>query len=284
MIEKSLNIKEIFASLELNELQVNSSTHTVIGNAPVLHNGLNLLFAPQCYKKNYTAVSIAMETELSSIYFALESNGKVFLDHCKKHNVIYKYIAFADSPFEYIKMVLKEIKNAGETVFVIIDNYLDLFLHDNITERSVQLDILKKYFIEEIKMPILLLDHAIEIADTKNGGYKIEYDNLQKYKKSVTALSLHKIDNNIQSGTLVKVEHSLNPDLLPTGHTKFYNKSHFLAYTIKSNIDKGNLPQEFTLKRVQNILSSNDMELWKKMKNDIAISFERGKTTFWRLR
>ena len=175
-----IDIMAIAKEAKVEGLEFEAPANSRVGNAPILDNGLNLLYAPQSYGKSYTSISIAVESKLPSLFIDLESNGKMFIDHCKRNGVAYAYAGDAGNILDAIKELVKAIKKKHGKAFIIIDSYSDLFQDDEgkmaqFSQKS--LGDLHRFFMREVKMPILILDHATEKLDLSNGDiltFKIE--------------------------------------------------------------------------------------------------------------
>lgn len=278
-----INLEEIISSLNIKDVALDSPKNRRVGTAPLLDNGLNLIYAPQGYGKSFTAVSIAKETGLPSVYFDLESNGSMFVDHCKKNNVKYVYLGDVIHPLEVIKNLVREIYERYGKAFIIIDSFSDLFPHDDLTmpkASQMALGALNKFFMRQVEMPILLLDHATET----DKGYKIEGNKSGKFKKTQVVLRLDKIDGDIDNGTFVIVERSRDHEVLKLNHRQVYPRSDYLKVKLERLIADKKLPEEFTSKDLEECTSGNDRSLWRAMREEIATSCKDGRRELWTLK
>jgi len=289
IVENIIDIKSIALNLGLEELEFEAPENSRVGDAPLLDNGLNLLYAPQAYGKSYTAIAIAGESGLPSVFIDLESNGKMFVDHCKKNGVAYVYAGSSKNIVSTVKKIVQEIKDKHHKALIIIDSYSDLFPDDEgvmAKDAQKQLGDMHKFFMRDVELPILILDHATE-RKNQNGddiGFKIEGNKSGKFKKSVVVLRLGKIDNDIEHGTFVTVERSRNQDELPVGHTKHYRRSNHLAEKLRSLIAAGKLNEEFISSDLEKCLSGNDRKLWRDSRDEITTSRKDGNKTLWKLK
>ncbi len=278
-----INVANIVDSLGIKDIAFSSPKNKRVGDAPLLDNGLNLIYAPQGYGKSFTAISIAKETGLETVYFDLESNGSLFVDYCKKNQVVYVYAGDVSDPLEEIKNIVKEIRERYGKAFIIIDSFSDLFPDDELTmPTAIQkaLGSLNKFFMRTVEMPVLLLDHATEI----DGSYKIEGNKSGKFKKTLAVLRLDKIDNNIENGTVVVVERSRDQDAMKVGIRQIYPRSNYLKDKLIKLIEDGKLHEEFSSKDLENCLSGDDRNLWRAMRDEIAISRREGRQELWTLK
>ncbi len=280
-----INIREIATSLGIKNIAFTSPQNKRVGNAPILDNGLNLIYAPQGYGKSYTSISIAKETRLPSVYFDLESNGSSFVDYCEKNQVYYVYLGDSSKPLEDIKSITNEINIKYGKAFVIIDSYSDLFPHDEgkmAKEAQQALGALNKFFMRTAKMPVLLLDHATEVE----GSYKIEGNKSGKFKKTLVVLRLDKIDKNIDNGTHITIERSRDHDALKVGHRQVYSRNNYLKDKLMKLIEEQRLSTEFTAKDLESCTTGNDRTLWRSIQNEIATSRKEkeSRKTLWTLK
>ena len=277
------DLEDIILSLEIQDIRFSSPENKRVGKSPLLDDGLNLIYAPQGYGKSFTAIAIAKETGLPSVYFDLESNGQLFVSHCEKYNVKYVYAGDLSEPLKDIKKVVQEIRHRYGKAFIIIDSYSDLFPHADLTlpsDSQKALGSLNKFFMRTVEMPLLLLDHATE---TEN-GYKIEGNKSGKFKKTQVVLRLDKIDHNLDNGTYVVVERSRDHDLLKVGHKQIYMRNDYLKSKLQRLIDDGRLPLEFSAKDLEECTSGDDRALWRTMRNEIATSRQEGRKELWILK
>lgn len=290
--KESFNLKEIIEEAGINGVEFDALENERVGEAPILDNGLNLLYAPQGYGKSYTAISIAMESGLPALYIDLESNGKSFVDYCESKNVEYIYAGSADNVKETIENVADVIKkNTNSKALIIIDSYSDLFPEDEgkMAKAAQQaLGDLHKYFMRDMEMPVLILDHATEKQEINGDGisfFKIEGNKSGKFKKTIAVLRLEKIDGNLDNGTYITVERSRNQEALPVGHTQYYRRNNYLVSRIRKKIEDGKLNDEFIASELENCLSGDDRDMWRKIRNDIAIKTKKERQkVFWRLK
>ncbi len=279
-----MDIKKVVFDLKISDVETEANINSRVGIAPILDNGLNLLYAPQNFGKSYTSVAIAKETGLPSIFFDLESNGKIFVDFCSKNDVSYLYIGSSSNPLFVMTQIVKELKVRYGKVFVIIDSYSDMFPDDEgkMAQKAQQaLGDLNKLFMRELEMPVLLLDHATEQLD---GKFKIEGNKSGKFKKTLLVLRLEQIGKDLNNGTFVKIERSRSQDILPINHTQSYPRGNYLATKLKTLIDDKKLPSEFSYKDLESKLSGNDRDLWRQSRDDIATSRKIDRKTFWTLK
>jgi len=289
IVENIIDIKSIAHKLGLDELKFEAPENSRVGDAPLLDNGLNLLYAPPAYGKSYTAIAIAGESDLPSVFIDLESNGQLFVNHCKKNNVAYVYAGSAKDIMSSVKEIVKEIKEQHTKALIIIDSYSDLFPDDEGVmpkDAQKQLGDMHKFFMRDVELPILILDHGTEKDHPSGTGktFKIEGNKSGKFKKTVAVLRLEKIDGDIENGTFVKVERSRNHDKLPVGHTRHYRRSNYLAEKLRSLIAAGKLNEEFISSDLENCLSGNDRKLWRDSRDEIATSRKDGKKILWKLK
>ncbi len=283
-----INIMAIAKEAKVEGLEFEAPSNSRVGNAPILDNGLNLLYAPQSYGKSYTSISIAVESGLPSLFIDLESNGKMFIDHCKRNRVAYAYAGDAGNILDAIKELAKAIKKKHGKAFIIIDSYSDLFQDDEgkMAQFSQKnLGVLHRFFMREVKMPVLILDHATEQwnKDGEMYGFKIEGNKSGKFKKTVAVLRLDQIGGNIENGTFVTVERSRNHDDLPRGHTQYYHRNDYLVKKLQSLIDSKKLNEEFTATDLASCMCGDDRDMWRKIQNEIATSREDSRKTLWKL-
>lgn len=287
------NIKDIVKKAGIKGLEFDAPSNPVVGEAPILDNGLNLLYAPQSYGKSYTAIAIASESGLPCIFIDLESNGKMFVNHCKKNGVAYVYAGGAKDIIDTVKRLVIVTKEKYGRIFVVIDSYSDMFPDDEgkmAQQAQKELGDMHKFFMREVELPILILDHATE--QTHQGmptGFKIEGNKSGKFKKTVAVLRLNQIDGNIENGTFVTVERSRNHDELPVGEKRYYRRNSYLKNKLQLLIQEGKLPEKFKTKDLESVLNGNDREMWRDTRNEIATSDKekpngRGKPAdFWSL-
>lgn len=286
--QKPLNIRKIVKEAKIEGLEFEAADNAKVGDAPILDNGLNLLYAPQSYGKSFTAINIAVESRLPAIYIDLESNGSMFINWCKKHGVAYVYAGDTTDIVATVKKLAKAIKQTHEKAFIIVDSYSDLFQDDEgkmaqFSQKS--LGDLHRFFMREVKMPVLILDHATEkLDDSGLPSFKIEGNKSGKFKKTVCVLRLEKIDGDITNGTYVTVERSRNQDVLSVGHTQYYHRNNYLVKKIQASVDSKKLNEEFTASDLEKCLSGDDRVQWRNIKNEIATIIRKdGKKTFWKL-
>ncbi len=204
-MSKIINIQEIVDTLAIDNVDTAAPSNTLVGDAPLLDNGLNLMYAPQNHGKSYTAVAMAVESSLPAVFFDLESNSQMFVDFCAKNGVAYVYIGSVDDPMTVMKLMVEEIQSKYGKALIIIDSYSDMFPDDEgkmPQKAQLALGELNKYFMREIEMPVLLLDHATEQSD---GSFKIEGNKSGKFKKTLAVLRLDRIGGDISNGTFVTV-------------------------------------------------------------------------------
>jgi len=166
-----INIKDIVDKAGLLNFEFDAPAHSRVGKSPLLDNGLNLLYGLRGDGKSYTSIEIAKETGLPSLFIDLESNGKQFVEHCKTNGVAYVYAGACENIFEEIKKLIKEILKRHDKVFIIIDSYSDIFPNDEgqtAMQAQRNLGALHKFFMRDAGCPVLILDHATEIANPKN--------------------------------------------------------------------------------------------------------------------
>jgi len=285
--QKIFNVQEIAKKANIEGLEFEAADNLKVGNTPILDNGLNLLYAPQSYGKSFTAINIAVESGLPSLFIDLESNGKLFTNYCGKHGVPYVYAGDVKDIITTVKKLAQAIKEKHEKAFIIIDSYSDLFQDDEgkmaqFAQKS--LGNLHRFFMREVRMPALILDHATEIMrDGVFVDFKIEGNKSGKFKKTVCVLRLDKIDGDITNGTYVTVERSRNQDVLPIGHIQYYHRNNYLVKKIQSCIDSKKLNEEFTAKDLEQCLSGDDRKQWRDLRDEIATSRKEVKKTFWKL-
>lgn len=288
--EPVIDIKSIIEEADLMGLELEAPENSRVGEAPILDNGLNLLYAPASYGKSYTSVAIAVESGLPSLYIDLESNGKMFIDHCRRNGVEYVYAGNAKDVMATIIKMVKEVKERYGKAFIIIDSYSDLFPDDEgkmATYAQKNLKDVHRFFMREVELPVLILDHATESRniDGEFTGFKIEGNKSGKYKKTLTILRLETIGRNIENGTFVTVERSRNQDELPVGHTQQYKRTEYLKQKLQALIKEGKLNTEFTATDLKGCTSGGDRKLWQKEKEEIAyIERKEGKKEYWKLK
>lgn len=283
-----IDIKEIAKEAKVEGLEFDAPANSRVGDAPILDNGLNLLYAPQAYGKSYTAIAIAVESGLPSLFIDLESNGSMFIEHCKRNEVAYTYAGGTENIIDSVKKLVTAIKTKHTKAFIIIDSYSDLFPNDEgkmAQYAQKSLGDLHRFFMREIELPILILDHATEQTHPSGMGktFKIEGNKSGKLKKTVSALRLDKIDGDIENGTFITVERSRNQDDLPIGHTQHYRRGNYLVDQLQSLIDDQKLNEEFTATDLENCLSGDDRKQWRKINYEIATCRKDGRKTFWKL-
>ncbi len=288
-VREPLDIENIVKQAKLEGLEFEAADNSRVGNAPVLDNGLNLLYAPQSYGKSYTSVKIAVESNLPSVFVDLESNGKSFVDYCKKHNVAYVYAGNAENILDTIKNLVQALNTSYGKIFIIIDSYSDLFPDDEgkmAQAAQKKLGELHKFFMREAKMPVLLLDHATELRNGEGlvHGFKVEGNKSGKYKKTVAVLCLDQIDGDIKNGTYLTVKRSRNQDVLPVGYTQYYRRNDYLVKKILGKIDEGKLSKEFMTKDLENILSGDDRKMWRDLREEITTQQTKNGKKFWKLK
>ena len=285
-----INIKDIVDKAGLINFEFTAPDNKRVGSAPLLDNGLNLLYAPDSYGKSYTSIQIAKESGLPALFIDLESNGKTFTDYCKANGVAYVYAGSCENIFEEIKQLVREITKVYHKALIIIDSYSDIFPDDEgkmaqATQKN--LGELHKFFMRDVECPALLLDHATEKIDnqlSKKKSYKIEGNKSGKFKKTVVVLRLDLIGGNIKNGTFVTVERSRNQDVLKVGHTQQYKRGEYLLDKIRSLIEKGKLPENFTVTDLKKCTSGDDRKLWNTEKDSIATLVEKdGNKEIWEL-
>lgn len=283
------DIREILNKSNIEGIEFSAPTNKRVGDAPILDNGLNILYAPQGYGKSYTAVSIAKESGLPSIFIDLESNGKTFKEYCDKNNVLYVYVGNTGDTVETVKTIAKAIKKEHDKAFIIIDSYSDLFPDDEgrmAKDAQKQLGDLHRFFMRVVRMPVLILDHATEKFDTTNlPSFKIEGNKSGKLKKTVCVLRLDKINGDIANGTYVTVERSRNQEALPVGHVQYYERRNYIKDKIQSLINDKKLNEEFTATDLKKYFNGDLMEQWRNIRDEISlIDSKEGKKTFWKLK
>lgn len=287
-----IDLASIIDELEFDDVEIEAPDNSLVGDAPLLDNGLNLMYAPQNYGKSYTAIAIALESKLPTIFFDMESNGKMFVNFCKKNNVAYAYIGSVDKPIYKMKKIIERVQKKYRKILVIIDSYSDMFPNDDgkmSQESQKSLGDIHKYFMREVECPALILDHATEqpmqiLKDGKKPNYKIEGNKSGKFKKTVCVLRLDLINNDLENGTWVKVERSRNQDKLPIGTSRHFPRNNYLTIKIQAFIDDGRLNEEFKNKDLENVLTGDERKLWRNMRDEITInrkisSSGRGKST-----
>jgi len=280
-----INIREIVKNVGIKGVEFDALSNSRVANAPILDNGLNLLYAPQSYGKSYTAVQIAKESGLPSLYIDLESNGKMFINYCKKNHVSYMYLGSTENIIESIEKITEKIRDTDGKAFIIIDSYSDLFPEDEGRMAQLaqkRLGDLHRFFMREVKMPALLLDHATEF-NNGNDGFKIEGNKSGKFKKTIAVLRLDLIGGDIENGTVIRVERSRNHDALSVGHTQHYRRNNYLVKKLQSLIDTNKLNEEFTATDLENCTSGSDRDLWRELQDGIATSRKDGRKTLWKL-
>lgn len=288
--EPMIDIKSIIEEADLKGLELEAPENSRVGEAPILDNGLNLLYAPASYGKSYTSIAIAVESGLPSLYIDLESNGKMFIDHCKRNGVGYVYAGNAKDVIGTIRKMVKEVKERYDKAFIIIDSYSDLFPDDEGKMAAYAQKKLKgvhRFFMREVELPVLILDHATESRNQEGEvtGFKIEGNKSGKHKKTLTILRLETIGENIENGTIVTVERSRNQDELPVGHTQQYKRTEYLKQKLQALIKKGKLNAEFTATDLKDCTSGDDRSLWQKEKEEIAdIVRKERKKEYWKLK
>ena len=287
--QKPFNIQDIAKNAGIKGLEFEAADNARVDNAPLLDNGLNLLYAPQSYGKSYTSVSMGLESELPTIYIDLESNGRMFINWCKKYDVEYVYAGSVEDIVKTIRDLTMAIRKSQGKALIIIDSYSDLFQNDEgkmAQYSQKQLGDLHRFFMREVEMPALILDHATELwnKDGEMYGFKIEGNKSGKFKKTVCVLRLEKIDGDIENGTYVTVERSRNQDVLSVGHTQYYRRNGYLEKKIQACIGSKKLKEEFTAKDLENCLSGDDRDQWRNIRDDIAeVVRKDGKKTYWKL-
>ncbi len=283
-----IDIEEIARGAGITSFEFDAPSNPKIGEAPILDNGLNLLYAPQAYGKSYTAIAIAGESGLPSIFIDLESNGSMFVNHCRRNGVAYVYAGNSKNIIEDVKTFVTAIKEKLRKALIIIDSYSDMFPNDEgkmAQYAQKELGDMHRFFMREINLPVLILDHATE--QSHNGistGFKIEGNKSGKFKKTVAVLRLDQIGGNIENGTYITVERSRNHDDLPVGHTQYYRRGNYLVNKIRSLVDEGKLQEEFAAKDLEGCTSGDDRELWRKQRDEIAIPRKDGRKTLWTLK
>lgn len=283
-----IDIVAIAEEVKVKGLEFEAPANSRIGDAPILDNGLNLLYAPQSFGKSYTSIAIAGESGLPSLFIDLESNGRMFIEHCERNGVAYTYAGGIENPAVSIKILVKAIKRKHGKAFIIIDSYSDLFPSDEgkmAQYAQKELGDLHRFFMREIEMPVLILDHATEQYHPSGIGstFKIEGNKSGKYKKTVAVLRLDKIDDDIENGTFITVDRSRNQDDLSVGYTQYYHRNEYLLKKIKSSIDQKKISEEFAAKDLENCLSGDDRKQWRMIQNEIATSHKDGRKTLWKL-
>ncbi len=284
-----IDIQSIVEDAGLLNFEFDAPAHSRVGKAPLLDNGLNLLYGLRGDGKSYTSIEIANETGLPSLFIDLESNGKQFVEHCKANDVAYVYAGACEDIFEEIKQLVEEIEKIHDKVFIIIDSYSDIFPNDEgqtAMQAQRNLGALHKFFMREVGCPVLILDHATEIPNSRNPmkkSFKIEGNKSGKFKKTVAVLRIDTIGGSIDNGTFVTVERSRNQDVLKVGHKQQYKRGDYLVDKIQALIDKGGIPKEFTATDLKS-LSGDDRALWRETQNTIAKEVKKeGKKTYWTL-
>ena len=283
-MSKMIDIKSIVEELGIQDVDTEAQDNDIVGTAPILDNGLNLLYAPQNYGKSYTSIAIARETGLPTIFFDLESNGKMFVDFCKQNNVAYAYIGSVTDPMSTIKKIIETIQKKYTKSFIIIDSYSDMFPDDDgVMAKQAQRSLgdLNKYFMREVEMPVLLLDHATE---QQGGGYKIEGNKSGKYKKTLAVLRLDKIGGDIKNGTFIEVERSRNQDKLAVGTKKLYQRGCYITSKLQSLMKDNRLPEAFSMTDLENVISGDDKALFRAIRDDITSNRKDGRKTFYTLK
>ncbi|MEA1880280.1 MAG: AAA family ATPase [Campylobacterota bacterium] len=284
----SINIKNIVKDAGLSNFEFDAPKHNRVGNAPLLDNGLNLMYGLRGNGKSYTSIAIAKESGLPSLFIDLESNGKQFVEYCRANNVAYVYAGACEDIFKEIQELVEAIKKVHSKVFIIIDSYSDIFPDDEsqtATQTQKNLGMVHKYFMREAKCPVLILDHATETIDPKNPNskkFKIEGNKSGKFKKTVAVLRIDTIDDDIKNGTFVTVERSRNQDVLKLKHTQEYKRGNYLFDKITKLISEGKLPEKFTATDLKSCTSGNDRKLWRQERDSIAtLESKDGKTGYW---
>jgi hypothetical protein len=278
-----INLAPIAERLDMKNIAFSAPKNTRVGDAPILDNGLNLLYAPQGYGKSYTAILIAKQTKLPTVYFDMESNGSNFVTYCQKNHIEYVYVGDTDDSLSTIKDLTLEIKKEHGKAFIIIDSYSDLFPSDELMMPTVTqkaLGSLNKFFMRVAQMPVLLLDHATE----SEGGYKIEGNKSGKFKKTLAVLRLDKIGGNIENGTFITVERSRDHDALELSHRENYLRNNYLEDKLFNLIKTGKLQEKFTAKDLEKCISGDDRALWRSIQKEIATSHKEGRKTIWTLK
>lgn len=283
-----IDIETIATEMGVEGLEFEAPSNLRIGEAPVLDNGLNLLYAPQAYGKSYTAVAIAVESELPSLFIDLESNGSMFVNHCKRNGVAYVYAGSQENIVETVSDLVTKIKATHTKALIIIDSYSDLFPSDEgrmAQEAQKALGDMHRFFMRDVELPILILDHATEQRnqDGEPNGFKIEGNKSGKFKKTVSVLRLEKIDGDIEMGTFVTVERSRNQEDLAVGSTKYYHRGSYLADKLQTLINDKKLNEEFENKDLEGCINGNDRDLWRTTRNEIAKPRKDGRKTYWKL-
>ena len=290
MSNNIIDIRSIAKEAKLSNFKFDAPSNSRIDKAPLLDNGLNLLYAPEGFGKSYTSIKIAKESGLPALFIDLESNGKDFVEYCKDNEVAYVYAGGCENIFEEIKQLVKKLKETHPKALIIIDSYSDIFPDDEskmaqATQKN--LGELHKFFMREIGYPVLILDHATEILSDKPSSkkrFKIEGNKSGKFKKTVAVLRLEQIGNNIKNGTFVTVVRSRNQDELKIGYTKQYKRGNYLVDKIQALIDKGKIYKEFTATNLNSSLSGDDRKLWREEKTSIAkIVNKKGNKEYWTL-
>lgn len=288
--EPVIDIKSIIKEAGLKGLELEAPVNSRVGEAPILDNGLNLLYAPASYGKSYTSVAIAVESKLPSLFIDLESNGKMFIDHCRRNGVEYVYAGSAENILESVLEMVKKIKEKHSKAFIIIDSYSDLFPDDEgkmAQYAQKKLGEINRFFMREVEFPVLLLDHATESRNQEGNvtGFKIEGNKSGKHKKTLTILRLETIGKNIENGTFITVERSRNQDELTIGHTQHYRRTDYLKKKLQALIEEGKLKAEFTATELKGCTSGDDRKLWQTEKEEIAyIERKEGKKEYWKLK
>jgi len=271
------NIEDIAKEAGITSFEFEAPSNSRVGEAPLLDNGLNLLYAPQSFGKSYTSIAIAGERGLPAVFIDLESNGSMFVNHCKNNGVAYVYAGSSKDVISEVKKLVQVLKSKLGKVLIIIDSYSDMFPDDEgkmAQQSQKQLGNLHRFFMREVELPILILDHATE-QKNQNGddiGFKIEGNKSGKFKKTVAVLRLETIGNSIENGTYVTVERSRNQDTLPVGHTQYYRRNNYLKNKIQMLIDTKKLSPVFKTKDLEEVLNGDDRELWRQQRKEIATS------------
>jgi len=271
-----LNIENIAKEAGITSFEFEAPSNDIVGDAPLLDNGLNLLYAPQSFGKSYTAIVIAVESGLPAVFIDLESNGSMFVNHCKKNGIAYVYAGNSKDVISEVKKLVQVLKNKLKKVLIIIDSYSDMFPDDEgkmAQQSQKKLGDMHRFFMREVELPILILDHATEQNyGGIDAGFKIEGNKSGKFKKTVAVLRLEKIGGNIENGTYVTVERSRNHDKLPVGHTQQYRRNSYLQNKIQMLIDTDKLPEKFKTKDLEGVLNGDDRKLWRQQRDEIAVS------------
>ena len=283
------DIQAIAEEAGINSFEFDAPSNPRVGQAPILDNGLNLLYAPQAYGKSYTAIAIAAETGLPSVFIDLESNGSMFVNHCRKNGVAYVYAGSAKDIIKDVKNLVIALKSKFDKILIIIDSYSDMFPADDgqmAQQAQAVLGAMHRFFMREIELPVLILDHATEQKNQYGVdiGFKIEGNKSGKFKKTVSVLRLEKIGEHIDNGTFVTVERSRNHDELPVGHTQHYRRNAYLVNKLLMLIETQKLPEEFCAKDLEGCTSGNDRALWRDTREEIATSRKDGKKIYWKLK